>query len=120
MKTFALAAVAVLAMSATAASALDIGSTGLQFNNKVVSEYTTNSEDFSLGYTPELRYIPLEGLSVYVKSEFDVEDPNFTGATFGVEYMPGVASLDLVTYVKATSDQDLNFDGVVIGAELNF
>ena len=120
MKIFAFAAVAALAVSATAASAFDVGSTGLQFNNKLVTEYETKAEDFSLAYTPELRYIPLEGLSVYVKSEFDLKDPNFAGATVGVEYMPGIDSLDLVTYVKSTSDKDFNFDGVVIGAELNF
>ena len=119
MKTVLMATAAILTMTG-AASALDFGSTNLQLNSTIVAEYDTSVEEYTTTYTPELRYIPVEGLSVYAETDFDLQDIEFAGATIGAEYYPGVAKLDLVTYVKSTSDADFNFDGAIIGAELNF
>ena len=118
MKTTLMAAVAVLTM-AGAASALDFGS-NLQLNSTVVAEYDTTAEVYTTTYTPELLFVPAEGLSVYMNTDFDLQDVDFAGVTVGAEYYPGVANIDLVTYIKSTSDADFNFDGAIIGAELNF
>jgi hypothetical protein len=56
---------------------------------------------------------------VYVSTDVDLQDIVFAGSTVGVEYYP-TGKLDLVTYVKSTSDADFNFDGAIIGAELKF
>ena len=118
MKTTLMAAAAILAMTGMA-SAANIGS-NLQLNNDVVVEYDTAVELWTTTSTPELRYIPAEGLSVYISTDVDLQNIDFAGATLGVEYYPGISNLDLVTYVKSTSDADFNFDGAVIGAELKF
>lgn len=119
MKTILMATAAVVTMTG-AASALDFGSTNLQLNSTIVAEYDTNVEVYTTTYTPELRYTPVEGLSVYAETDFDLQDIDFVGATVGAEYYPGVANVDLVAYIKSTSDADFNFDGAIIGAELNF
>lgn len=119
MKISIMAAVAAIAFTATAASAIDLGQTGIQFNSDVVAEYNTGTEDFIATYTPELRYIPLDGLSVYAKTDLNLENIDFTGMTVGAEYVPA-GKLDLVTYVKSTSDADFNFDSVTVGAEFKF
>lgn len=111
---------AAFALTATAASAFEIGDTGLLVNNSIVAEYDTSTEVLATTYTPELRYIALEGVSIYMNTEFDLQDPAFNGVTVGAEYAPGAGELDLITYVKATSDADLQFNGVIVGAELNF
>jgi hypothetical protein len=120
MKTFLLTAAAVLALTAGSAFAADLGTTDFQLNSELVVEYDTNVELFTTTYTPELRYIPIEGLSMYVSTDVDLQDVGFAGAEFGVEYYPDIASLDLVTYIKSTSDADFNFDGAIVGAELKF
>lgn len=120
MKNTILAAAAALAFTATAASAFELGSTGLQFNNDFVAVYNTDTEVLSTTLTPELRYIPMESVSVYVSTAFDLQDPVFNGVTVGAEYIPGVDGLDLTTYVKATSDSDLKFDAVTLGVEFKF
>lgn len=118
MKTFLMTA-AALAFTAGSAFAVDLGKTGIQMNDDIVVEYDTSTELWTTTATPELRYVPAEGLSVYVSTDVDLQDIDFAGATVGVEYFP-TGSLDLKTYVKSTSDVDFNFDGAVIGAELKF
>jgi hypothetical protein len=120
MKKYFLMTAAAFAMTATVATAMDIGSTGVQFNSDLVAEYNTDSEVFATTYSPELRYIPLESVSMYVSTDLDLQDIDFTGATVGVEYAPGVAGLNLVAYVKSTVDSDFEFSGATIGAELKF
>lgn len=120
MKTFLLTATAVLALTAGSAFAVDLGTSNFQLNSSLVAEYDTNVELWTTTYTPELRYIPIEGLSMYVSTDVDLQDIDFAGATVGIEYYPNIAKLDLVTYIKSTSDADFNFDGAIIGAELKF
>jgi hypothetical protein len=120
MKTFLLTATAVLALTAGSAFAVDLGTSNLQFSNDLVIEYDTKAELWATTNTPELRYIPLEGLSMYVSTDVDLQDIDFAGATVGIEYYPNIAKLDLMTYVKSTSDADFNFDGAIVGAELKF
>ena len=120
MKNFLLTATAVLALTAGASFAADLGSSNFQLNTDLVVEYDTNVDLWTTTYTPELRYIPIEGLSMYISTDVDLQDIDFAGATVGIEYYPNIAKLDLVTYVKSTSDADFNFDGAIIGAELKF
>jgi hypothetical protein len=120
MKTFLLTATAVLALTAGSAFAVDLGTSNFQLNSDLVAEYDTSADLWTTTYTPELRFIPVEGLSVYVSTDVDLQDVNFAGAEVGIEYYPDIAKLDLVTYVKSTSDEDFNFDGAIIGAELKF
>jgi hypothetical protein len=115
-----LTATAVLALTAGSAFAVDLGTSNFQINSGLVVEYDTNVELWTTTYTPELRYIPVEGLSVYVTTDVDLQDIDFAGAEVGIEYYPDIAKLDLVTYIKSTSDEDFNFDGAIIGAELKF
>lgn len=119
MKTTLMAAAAVLAMTGMA-SAVSFGSTNLQLNTGIVVEYDTTVELWTATSTPELRYIPTEGLSVYINTDVDLQNIDFAGATVGVEYYPGISKFDLVTYIKSTSDADFNFDGAIFGAELKF
>ena len=120
MKTFLLTATAVLALTAGSAFAVDLGKSNFQFNNDLVIEYDTKAELWTTTNTPELRYFPVEGLSMYISTDVDLQDITFVGATIGLEYYPNIAKLDLMTYVKSTSDEDFNFDGAIIGAELKF
>lgn len=119
MKTVMIATAALLAF-ASAASAVDLGKTGVQLNSQLVVELDTEDSVWTTTYTPQLRYVIAEGVSTYIETDYDLQDINFTGATAGVEWYPGVHNLDLVTYVKATSDEDFKFDAVIVGAELNF
>ena len=119
MKTF-LMTVTALVLATGSAFAAELGKTGVQFNNDIVVEYDTSVDLWTTTYTPELRFIPVEGLSVYVSTDVDLQDVNFAGAEVGIEYYPDIAKLDLVTYVKSTSDADFNFDGAIVGAELKF
>ena len=120
MKNFLLTATTILALTAGASFAADLGASNFQLNSDLIAEYNTSSELWTTTYTPELRYIPLEGLSMYISTDVDLQDVNFAGATVGLEYYPNIAKLDLVTYIKSTSDADFNFDGAIVGAELKF
>lgn len=120
MKMTVVAAIAAFALTATAASAFEIGATGVQLNNDFVAEYDTGTEAFTTTVTPELRYIAMESVSVYASTALDLQDPSFNGVTFGAEYVPGFGNLDLTAYAKATSDADFNFDSVTLGVEFKF
>lgn len=118
MKTFLMTA-AALALTVGSAFAADLGKTGIQLNTSIVAEYDTTAKLYITTYTPELRYVAADGLSVYANTDVDLQNIGFVGATFGLEYYP-TGKLDLLTYVKSTSDADFNFDGAIIGAELKF
>lgn len=131
MKTFLMTAVAVLALSAGAASALDFGTSGFALNTDVTSEYNLDSELFTVVATPELAYSPVEGLGFYVNADLNVyngtdvtafSEDMFDGATIGASYTPnlslGKASLEL--YVEADFDANLDREQAVVGATLSF
>ena len=118
MKTFLMSA-AVLALTVGSAFAAELGKTGIQLNTSISAEYDTTTKLWTTTSTPEFRYVAAEGLSVYVNTDVDLQNIGFAGATFGLEYYPS-GKLDLLTYVKSTSDADFNFDGAIIGLELKF
>lgn len=131
MKTFLMTAAAVLALSAGAASALDFGTTGAALNTDVTSEYSVESELFTVVATPELAYAPVEGLGLYASTDLTIyngadvaalDDSLFTGLTVGATYTPslslGKTSLEL--YIEADFDADLNREDAVLGATFSF
>lgn len=120
MKFTVLAAITAVVLTTTSASAFEIGATGIQLNNDFVAEYNTGTETFTTTLTPEVRYIPMESVSVYASTELDLQDPAFNGVTIGAEYVPGLGNLDLTTYAKTTTDADFNFDAFVVGVQLSF
>ena len=119
MKKLLLATAALLALG-SAAGAVDLGQTGVQLNSTLVVEFDTTADLWTTTYTPQLRYVIADGLSTYIETDYDLQDIDFTGATVGLEYYPGIGKLDLMTYVKSTSDADFEFDTAIVGAELKF
>ncbi len=128
MKKILLATAAVFAM-ASSASALDFGN-GLALNTEVNGEYNTGTELFVVTLTPELAYAPVEGLGVYVSTDFALfdgdnvisSDTAFTGLTLGATYVPnldlGPASVE--AYVETEFDEDFEAGDVLVGATFSF
>lgn len=128
MKKILLATAAVFAM-ASSASALDFGN-GLALNTEVNGEYNTGTELFVTTLTPELAFAPVEGLGVYVNTDFVLydgadfitTDTAFTGATVGATYVPAInlGKTHLEAYIEAEFDEDFNRGDVLVGATLSF
>lgn len=131
MKTFLMTAAAVLALSASSAFAFDFGTSGVALNTEVTTEYSVNSELFTVVATPELAYSPVEGLGLYVNTDLAIYDgadvialdkSAFDGLTIGATYVPnldlGPASIEL--YIKSNFDADLVREDAFVGATLSF
>jgi len=109
---------AVLAMLSAPAMAVELGK-GVSLNTTIDATYAVESEDFALIYTPELSYTIADGLTTYLNTDFDLQDPAFTGGLFGVVYTP--AKFNKITLsAEASFDADLNYTDTVIEAKLKF
>ena len=131
MKTFLMTAAAVLALSASSASALDFGTTGFALNTKVTGEYNIDTALFTIVSTPELAYSPVEGLGLYVNTDLTFYDGTdvmvfdesaFTGLTVGATYVPNISlgKTSVELYIESTFDADLVREDAVLGATLSF
>lgn len=128
MKKILLATAAIFAM-ASAASALDFGN-GLALNTELNGEYNTGTELFVTTLTPELAFAPVEGLGLYVNTDFVLydgadlisTDTAFTGLTVGASYVPNVdlGPASLEAYIEAEFDEDLEAGDVLVGATFSF
>lgn len=129
MKKILLATAAVFAMTSSA-FALDFGN-GLALNTEVNAEYNTGTELFVTTLTPELAFAPVEGLGVYVNTDFvlydgsdiiEVNSSAFTGLTVGATYVPNInlGKASVEAYIEAEFDADFNRGDVVVGATFSF
>ena len=115
MKTLALATAVLL--TATAASAADLG-WGFTGGADVDANYTTGVNAFALDLTPNVGYSAW-GADFQVSTTLDLSDINsidFTGLDYSVEYPVGA----LTAYGEISSDADFDFGDATVGMRFSF
>lgn len=116
MKTFLLTATAVLALTAGVAQAADLGH-GFALSTEINAEYNvTAGGDVALTATPELAYT-IGSVDLTVATDIDLADINFVGLDLEAKY---VVNDNWDLYADVSTDADLNFGDVVIGATVKF
>lgn len=109
---------ALLATLAAPAMAVELGK-GVSLNSTIDTTYAIKAEQLDIIYTPELSYGITDGLRTYLNTDFDLQDPAFTGSILGIEYVP--ASFTKVTFsAEASFDEDFSYTDTVVEAELKF
>ncbi len=117
MKKIILASAAIAAL-ATPTLAVDLGR-GWALNNTVTLEYFVEAEDAVATYEAELTYSVNDQLSLYAYTEIDLEDIDFVGLDLGATYNP--AQLEIAEFnIEAQFDNDLEYQELVLSAELQF
>lgn len=117
LSTIAFAAVGMF--SATSAYAFDFGNSGVALDSRVELTYETKAEEFEATYEANLNYEFMTDLTVYVETEVDLAEPEFTGVDTGLSYEP--AQFDgLEAWVEASFDEDFENDAVTIGVAYEF
>jgi hypothetical protein len=111
-----LIAAAVLAMTATSVMAADLGR-GFALNTDINAEYNvTAGGEIALTATPELAYT-VDVLTLSVATDIDLADIDFVGFDLAASYDVN-DSWNL--YAEVSTDADLNFGDVVVGATVSF
>jgi hypothetical protein len=117
-----LLATAVFFGAASAASAFEIGNTGLNVGGEVESTYNFGTEDFGVLFTPEASF-EYSGLALSVTTDFDLlnidEDlaENFDGLDFEAIY--GLNDF-VEVFGEISTDEDFEFGDLVVGSRLSF
>jgi len=108
----------VVAVTATSASAIDLGY-GLSVGAETDMSYTTGTETWELDLTPKVS-MGAYGVSFSTETTIDVLDINngdiFTGLDWKAEY----AWKGMTTYTEVSSDADFQFGDITIGAKISF
>ena len=109
-----------LALTATSASAIDLGY-GLKAGGEIDVNYVTGVEDWAMDFTP---FVSAERYGVKFTADttvdmlaLDTDEDIFTGVGLKAEY--AVTSM-LTTYGEISSDKDFEFGDITIGAIISF
>lgn len=117
MKKILLTTAALIAL-ASPALAVDLGN-GWAFDNTVTFDYYVEAEDTTAIYEGELSYQVNDEVKLYAYTEVDLEDVHFDGLDLGVNYAP-----TQVKYINFNAevqlDDELNYDELVVTAEVSF
>ena len=118
MKLAVIATAAV--MVASTASAFDLGN-GLSAGAEVDMNYTTGVEDWVWELTPSAGVTAL-GIGLSVATDIDMleldEGDIFQGLDFTADY--SVPSTNINLYTEVSTDSDLEFGDVTVGAKVSF
>lgn len=109
-----------VALTATSASAIDLGY-GLKAGGEIDINYVTGIEDWSMDFTPSVG-VEKYGVEFTVDTTIDLlaldtDEDIFTGLDLKAEY--AVTSM-LTTYGEISSDKDFEFGDITIGAVISF
>lgn len=111
-----LLATTILAMSAVSAMAFDLGG-GLTAGGEVNAEYNvTQSGDIALTATPELVYV-VGDMDFTVGTDIDLTNIDFVGLDLNATYYVG-SNVEL--YAEISTNADLDFGDLIVGATLSF
>ena len=119
MKTLA----TILALTATTATAADFSLLGQTVSIGAESDtnYTTGIEDWEWELTPSAGLTAM-GLGFTMATDIDMltldEDDIFQGLDFTVDYT--VPSTNISLYTEVSTDSDLEFGDVTVGATVSF
>lgn len=117
MKKLLLTTATVLAL-ASPALAVDLGN-GWALDNTVTLDYYVEAEDTTAVYEAELNYQLNSEVKLYAYTEVDLEDVHFDGLDLGVNYAP--AQVQYMSFnAEVQLDDNLNYDELVLTAEVNF
>jgi hypothetical protein len=109
---------ATLFALATPAIAIDLGN-GWAFDNTVTLEYFVEAGKTEASYEAELKYAFNDQLYAYTATKIDLQNVNFGGLDFGVNYAP--AQLKYATFnAEMRLDNELSYKDVVLTAEIRF
>jgi hypothetical protein len=118
MKTFAVAAMATMVAGSVAAADLGYGFT---LGGEIDGNYTTGTELFAVDLTTGVGYAAY-GVDFSIDTTFDVLSLNdgdvFEGLDFGAEYAVGATGI--TAYGEVSTDADLEFGDLTVGAKLAF
>lgn len=116
----AVIATAATVLVATQAAAIDLGG-GLSAGAEIDMNYTTGVETWALEATPELGFSTM-GAELTVGSTFDMlklnDDDLFQGLDFEATYPLATTGIEL--YGEVSTDDDLEFGDVTVGATFSF
>jgi opacity protein-like surface antigen len=115
MKTFALATITAFTF-ATAASAAELGNTGISLNAEGEVYYDFDAEDFAATLTPSLGY-SFGVIDLTAETEFNLRDIEFTGIEWTAEYE---LNTNASIFGRISSDADFDFSGVQAGLSFSF
>jgi hypothetical protein len=114
-----LLATAVLFGAASAASAFELGNTGLSVGGEVDLNYTTGVETYAMDLTSGVSFSNW-GVTFNAETTWDLLDLNdgdlFTGVDFDAAYQYGAVEL----YGEVSTDADFEFGDVTVGTRLSF
>lgn len=123
MKTLILATASLIAL-ASVSSAAELAGTGIVAGSEVDFNYTTGVDEFALEATPYVGFDKF-GVAFTVETTVDILAINdgdvFQGLDFSAEYDLGQLGANGVTaYGEVSTDADLDFGDVTVGAKLAF
>lgn len=118
MNKLLIASAAVLALSAGAASAADLGK-GLSWNTELTTTYNVTDDEVVSELETGLAYAISADFSAYGTAYVDVKETTFTGTEFGVAYEP-----EQLKYVSGsayvTLDENFENEKFFVEAVLKF
>jgi hypothetical protein len=118
MKKLILASAIALGLTATAASAADLGN-GFSWNTEWTNTYNVSDEVFTSELETGLEYSVTSEVTVYGTLYADVKNTDFTGSEIGVVYEPAqLKALSVSGYV--TLDNKFKNEKVFVEAVLKF
>ena len=114
-----LLATAVFFGAASAASAFELGNTGVSLGGEVDLNYTTGVETYAMDLTSTASF-SMWGVYLGAETTWDLLDLNdgdlFTGIDFDAAYQYGPVEL----YGEVSTDDDFEFGDVTIGTRFAF
>jgi hypothetical protein len=109
-----------VALMATSAAAIDLGY-GVTAGGEIDVNYVTGVEDWAMDFTPSVG-VDVYGVDFTAETTIDILDLDsgndvFTGVDLKAEY---ALNSMITTYGKISSDEDLEFGDITVGATFSF
>ena len=120
MKTTVIAA--ALLITATSASAIELGATGISIGAEVDANYTTGVEEFAFEVTPEASFTNW-GIDFSASTTMNLMDLNEDDADLftGVDLEAGYSITNsLRAYGEISTDADFEFGDATVGVTFSF
>ena len=121
MKTTAIVTAAILAATSTSAMDFSVAGQTLSIGAETDLNYTTGVEDWVWELTPSAGITAL-GIGLSVATDIDMltldEGDIFQGLDFTADYT--VPSTNISLYTEVSTDSDLEFGDVTVGATVSF
>lgn len=119
MKIAAIAAAALL--TATTASAVELGNTGVSLGGKFDTKYDTGAEEFAMEFVPKASIVQW-GVDMSASTTFDVLNLNEGDLFKGLDLEAGytIGGTGLRAYGEIGTDADFEFGDATIGVSFEF